>query len=118
MHSISNVFACRGIDYPAPAMDDLEASKIASALGHPLRLGYLRALRALGPDGKLSPSEFARESGEPLGNVAYHVKALSRTGVLKVAERIPRRGAIEHRYSLDGQQATLTMAMMDLLAGA
>jgi DNA-binding transcriptional ArsR family regulator len=111
-------FECRGIDYPAPLMDDLKAAGIASALGHPLRLGYLRALRSLGPDGRLSPSEFARASGEPLGNVSYHVKALSRAGVLKVAERIPRRGAIEHRYSLDGPQATLTMAMMDLLARA
>jgi DNA-binding transcriptional ArsR family regulator len=96
-------------------MNDEEAAEVAKALSHPLRLEYLRALverRAL------SPSEFARESDEPLGNVSYHVKALFEAGVLEVSELIPRRGAMEHRYALTGPRAGIAIALMDLLATA
>jgi DNA-binding transcriptional ArsR family regulator len=103
------------MEYAGYLMNDSEAAALAQALGNPLRLAYLRALRSMGPGGKLSPSEFARGSGKPLGNVSYHVKALSRAGVLEVAERIPRRGAIENLYSFSGPQSTLTRALMDLL---
>lgn len=96
-------------------MDDRAAAEITKALSHPLRLGYLRAL---GQRGELSPSEFAGEVGEPLGNVSYHVKALFRADVLKVSSLVPRRGAMEHRYSLTGKNANVAMAVVDLLAKA
>jgi DNA-binding transcriptional ArsR family regulator len=96
--------------------EDRQAAEIARALGHPLRIGYLRALRELGPEGMLSPSEHARESGEPLGNVAYHVKALREAGVLEIGENVARRGAREHRYSLSGPRAKVTAAAMRELA--
>jgi DNA-binding transcriptional ArsR family regulator len=96
-------------------MDDLDAAQLAKALGHPLRLAYLHAL---GERRELSPSEYARDSEEPLGNVSYHVKALYDAGVIEVAARVPRRGAMEHRYSLSGPRAGVAMAMAKLLAGA
>ena len=96
-------------------MDDQAAAEVTKALSHPLRLGYLRALS--GRD-ELSPSEFAQESEESLGNVSYHVKALFEAGVLEVAARVPRRGAMEHRYSFTGRRAGVAMAVMDLLATA
>lgn len=93
-------------------MEDREAAEIAKALGNPLRLGFLRALR--GTD-MLSPSEYAEESGEPLANIAYHVKALRAAGLLEVAELVPRRGAMEHRYSLTGPRAEVGRTIMELL---
>jgi DNA-binding transcriptional ArsR family regulator len=93
-------------------MDDREAAEIAKALGHPLRLGFLRTLRATD---MLSPSEYAEESAEPLANIAYHVKALRAAGLLEVAELVPRRGAMEHRYSLTGPRAEVGRTIMELL---
>jgi DNA-binding transcriptional ArsR family regulator len=96
-------------------MDDASAAEVTKALSHPLRIEYLRALATRR---ELSPSEFARESETPLGNVAYHVKALFEAGVLEVSSMVPRRGAVEHRYSLTGERAGVAMAVMDLLARA
>jgi DNA-binding transcriptional ArsR family regulator len=94
-------------------MDDVAASQLTKALSHPLRLKYLRALAGRR---ELSPSEFARQVGAPLGNVSYHVKALYEADVLEVSTMVPRRGAMEHRYSLTGRRAGMAMAMMELLA--
>lgn len=96
-------------------MDDASAAEVAKSLAHPLRLEYLRALAGRR---ELSPSEFSRDFGEPLGNVSYHVKALFEADVLEISSMVPRRGAMEHRYSLTGKNAGVAMAMMDLLAGA
>jgi DNA-binding transcriptional ArsR family regulator len=96
--------------------DDRAAADTAKALSHPVRLAYLRALRELGPSGLLSPSEHSRVTGEPLGKVSYHVKALARAGVLEIGETVARRGAREHRYALRGPRARASIAAMDVLA--
>jgi DNA-binding transcriptional ArsR family regulator len=97
-------------------MDDRAAAKVAHTLSHPIRIGYLRKLRQLGVHGRLSPVTFADSSDEPLATVAYHVRVLFDAGVIEVAETVQRRGAKEHRYSLSGPRADLTVALMDLLA--
>lgn len=94
-------------------MEDAGAVKVAQALNHPLRLGYLRALRETD---ELSPVEYSRANGMPLGNVSYHVKALREAGVVEVSSRVARRGAMEHRYKFTGPLAKATKAVMDLLA--
>jgi DNA-binding transcriptional ArsR family regulator len=94
------------IDHPA-------AAEIAKALGHPLRRDYLGALR---DRRELSPSEFVRDSDEPLGNVAYRVKALYEAEVLEAGPTVRRRGSLEHRYSFTGRRAGAVKAVMDLLA--
>jgi DNA-binding transcriptional ArsR family regulator len=96
-------------------MDDARAAEITKALSHPLRLRYLRALAKRR---ELSPSEFAGDIGEPLGNVSYHVKALFVADVLEVSSLVPRRGAVEHRYSLTGKNARVAKRVMNLLAKA
>jgi DNA-binding transcriptional ArsR family regulator len=93
-------------------MKDSAAVKVTQALNHPLRIEYLRALRG---QRELSPVEFPRSSGKPLGNVSYHVKALREAGVVEVASRVARRGAMEHRYKFSGPRAKATKAVMDLL---
>jgi DNA-binding transcriptional ArsR family regulator len=96
-------------------MDDVAAADLTKALGHPLRLEYLRALLHRR---ELSPSEYARDFDEPLGNVAYHVKALLGAGVVEVSATIPRRGAMEHRYAFTGPQAGVAKKMLRMLAKA
>jgi DNA-binding transcriptional ArsR family regulator len=96
-------------------VNDREAAILAGTLSHPLRIGFLTALRERQV---LSPIEYARTSGELLGNVSYHVKTLARAEVIVVSERISRRGAVEHRYALTGRRAPVVLALMDLLAAA
>jgi DNA-binding transcriptional ArsR family regulator len=93
-------------------MDDKEVAEVAKALSHPLRIAILRTIR---DRRKLSPSEYAREFGEPLGNVSYHMVALKQARVLKVTDTAKRRGALEHYYSLNGPGAGVTLGVMDML---
>ncbi len=65
---------------PAPAtawFRPIWLRDVDAALSHPLSPAYLRALTVRR---ELSPSEFARESDEPRGNVSYHLKALREVG--------------------------------------
>jgi DNA-binding transcriptional ArsR family regulator len=95
-------------------MDDAAAANLARALSHPLRIALLRALR---DSTDLSPTEYARENDEPLGNVSYHMRVLLDTQVIAVAGTVPRRGAVEHRYALKGRHTKMALAMLDLLGG-
>ena len=45
-----------------------------------------------------SPNELARELGEPLGRVSYHVRTLADIGAIELVGTEPRRGAVEHFY--------------------
>ena len=60
-------------------MNDGQAADIAKALSHPLRFELLRSLRERKD---LSPVQYARETGEPLGNVSYHFGVLAKAGVI------------------------------------
>ena len=78
-------------------MGSMEADvdqRLIKALGHPLRMSVLAILNAR----VASPSELAKELGEPLGNVAYHVKILEETGAIELVRTAPVRGALEHFY--------------------
>jgi DNA-binding transcriptional ArsR family regulator len=96
-------------------MDDHQAAAVAKALSNPLRIQILREVR---DRGRLSPSIYTQETGEPLGNVSYHVRALESAGVLTVVDTAKRRGALEHFYALTGPRAGITLGVMDLLATA
>ena len=96
-------------------MNDADAAEVAKSLSHPLRIELVRAMR---DERELSPVGFSRESGEPLGNVSYHVKALLDADVVAITETVPRRGAVEHFYALKGKRAKLALSMLDLLATA
>ena len=57
----------------------------------------VRALEVLN-ERVASPSELAKELGEPLGNVAYHVKILEENDAIELVRTAPVRGALEHFY--------------------
>jgi len=96
-------------------MRDDQAAAVAKALSNRLRIEMLRALR----DRKtLSAVEYSRESGQPLGNASYHMRVLADAGVISPSGMVQRRGAMEHRYALDGARAKAALGVLDLLAGA
>lgn len=68
--------------------------QVFKALAHPLRHRLLAAMS----EREASPSELATELGEPLGNVAYHVRMLETLGCIELVRTTPRRGALEHHY--------------------
>jgi hypothetical protein len=70
---------------------------IATELLHPTQL-YIIKRAVADPEARFSPKQLQAESGEPLGNVAYHVRALYEKGLLRTAGTRPRRGAVEHFY--------------------
>jgi DNA-binding transcriptional ArsR family regulator len=96
------------------SLADGEAVEIAKTLTHPLRLAILRALR---DGGRISPVEFARESGDQLANVSHHLKALRRAGVIQIVDTSRNRGGVVHHYALGGPRAVAVVAMLDLLEG-
>lgn len=68
--------------------------KVMKALGHPIRQKILDVLR----DEVASPSEVAKEIGEPLGNVSYHFKILRQCDAVELVRTRPVRGALKHFY--------------------
>jgi DNA-binding transcriptional ArsR family regulator len=83
--------------------------RLIKALGHPVRVGALAILN----ERVASPSELAKELGESLGNVAYHVKVLEENDAIELVRTAPVRGALEHFYraSVDTQ---ITQVPLDL----
>jgi DNA-binding transcriptional ArsR family regulator len=78
----------------APTQDATADQRLIKALSHPLRYRILQALNHR----VASPSELAKELGEPLGNVAYHVKILAENDAIEQVRTAPVRGAVEHFY--------------------
>lgn len=70
---------------------------VAKTLSHPLR-GLI--LEAVDQTAARSPSELAEDLGEPLGNVSYHTRQLAQRRMLRLSRTTPRRGAIEHYYTI------------------
>ncbi|HSS34284.1 MAG TPA: helix-turn-helix domain-containing protein [Solirubrobacterales bacterium] len=69
-------------------------SRLAKAVGHPLRA---RALAILN-ERVASPKELHLELDEPLGNVSYHVGVLEELGCVELVKAEQRRGAMEHFF--------------------
>ena len=68
--------------------------RVVKALGHPLRVQILKILNQR----VASPNELSKETGEPLGNVSYHVRLLADLECVELVKTEPRRGAVEHYY--------------------
>jgi DNA-binding transcriptional ArsR family regulator len=104
---------------PTPRAAPLEL-RLAKALSHPLRQRLLEQL-----SGRVaSPVELARELGEPLNLVSYHVRVLEERGILELVRTRPRRGATEHFYRAaipawldDDQWSRLPESVRGLLVG-
>lgn len=68
--------------------------RLIRAVGHPIRAHALKILN----ERTASPSELAKELGEGLSQVSYHVKVLSECECIELVKTEPRRGAVEHYY--------------------
>lgn len=72
----------------------LQQPDFMAAINHPLRVHLLAVLR----DREASPSEIAKELGEELGVVNYHVRKLEKLGMVEIVRERPVRGSTEHFY--------------------
>jgi DNA-binding transcriptional ArsR family regulator len=75
-------------------ISNISDPRLVKALAHPLRIRILAILE----EEAASPSELAEQLDAPLGNVAYHVRALANLGLIKLVRTTPVRGAVEHHY--------------------
>jgi DNA-binding transcriptional ArsR family regulator len=73
--------------------------RIVRALAHPMRLSILSIVEKR----TASPKEIAQEIGAPLTHVSYHVRQLAQLGLIKLERTTPRRGAVEHHYSMEAE---------------
>lgn len=46
----------------------------------------------------ISPSEYARERGKDISNIAYDFRCLRDEGFIELAENVPVRGSVKHMY--------------------
>lgn len=85
--------------------------RILRALGHPIRRRILRALA----DQASSASALAREFGEELPVVSYHLNRVlaDDCNAVTLIETIPRRGSIEKIYRLNAELWTDLAAVAD-----
>jgi DNA-binding transcriptional ArsR family regulator len=67
------------------------------AVGHPYRVEIMRRFLATGT---ATPSSIADALRRPLGTVSYHVRFLADRGIVRLAGRTQRRGAMVHHYQL------------------
>lgn len=81
---------------PTPREAQLLTTAFKS-LTHELRI---TALLAVAKARKISPSSLAAELNAPLGNVSYHMRQLADAQLVKLVDKQPRRGAIEHYYAI------------------
>jgi DNA-binding transcriptional ArsR family regulator len=68
--------------------------RLVKALAHELRVAILATLN----ERMASPNELAKELGEGLSQVSYHVKVLKDYNCIELVKTEPRRGAVEHYY--------------------
>lgn len=87
------------------AAKTLTAETVGKVLMHPVRVKVMATLR--GASKPMSPRQFAVVTAATLGTTAYHVRELSKLGLLKSSGTRPARGAVEHFYTLSptGEQA-------------
>jgi len=69
-------------------------TKVAKALSHPLRVQILAELNKR----VMSPTQFSKRFGAPLGTVARHFRALRKAGCVEIVHEDGRGRAVEHFY--------------------
>jgi DNA-binding transcriptional ArsR family regulator len=79
-----------------PTTPDFVNPLLAAAMSHPTRIHTMSVL----VERRASPREIATEIGEPLNNVTYHVKQLTKLGCIELVETTTAAGGrvIEHFY--------------------
>ena len=79
-----------------PTTPDFVNPRLAAAMSHPTRIHTMAVL----VERQASPREIATEIGEPLNNVTYHVKQLTKLGCIELVETASAAGGrvVEHFY--------------------
>jgi DNA-binding transcriptional ArsR family regulator len=72
-----------------------QVESLAAIVTHPLRRRIWYAMAEQRP---ISPRELADVLGEPVNDVAYHVRRLRDLGIIELAGTRPVRGATQHFY--------------------
>jgi DNA-binding transcriptional ArsR family regulator len=93
---------------------DITDRQMVQALSHPVRRRVLAALRGRAA----SPAQLAKEFGESLGTISYHVRQLAAAKLIELVEERPRRGATEHFYIAVGRTVIPENVWADLPASA
>jgi len=76
------------------ASGDVVDHALMRGLSHPLRTQILAILN----ERTSSPNLLAKELGEGLSQISYHVERLKKLGLIELVKTEPRRGAVEHFY--------------------
>jgi DNA-binding transcriptional ArsR family regulator len=71
------------------------------AVSHPSRIDILRRFLV---EGTATPADIASGLELPLGNVSYHIRLLAEKGIIRLAGRTQRRGAVVHHYQLTDRE--------------
>lgn len=74
---------------------DIADPGLAKAFAHPLRIEILRLLE----NRVASPAQIAAELGTNVSLTSYHVRKLSRLGLVELVRREQQRGAVAHYYT-------------------
>jgi DNA-binding transcriptional ArsR family regulator len=80
-----------------PARIGVDWERFAVAMVHPVPVAIMRMLAV---ESELSPSEIATRLQMPIGRVSYHTRLLAEKGQITLVRVEPRRGALEHYYTL------------------
>lgn len=78
-----------------------------TAVGHPHRVEIMRRFLATGT---ATPSDIAGALEIPIGTVSYHVRFLADRGIIRLAGRTQRRGALVHHYQLTNRDRVAALA--------
>ena len=87
----------------------LDYQRIAEAFVHPLKLRILSLMAEQppprpapegAPEPGWSPNSLHVTVGARLANVSYHVRQLEKAGLIELVATTPRRGALQHYYTL------------------
>jgi DNA-binding transcriptional ArsR family regulator len=87
--------------------------QLVRALGHPMRMNALAILN----ERTASPNEIAKELGENLSHVSYHVKVLRECECIELVSTEQRRGAVEHYYRATRRALLPDKVLHDLPSG-
>jgi hypothetical protein len=106
---------------PKPLGTDFLDVRLSKALAHWMRVNIM----AIASWRKISPSEYANETGEKLSRVSYHFQRLVEYGVIELVGTEQVRGSVKHFYRGTRQAifggaswAELPKSVQDGVAGA
>lgn len=75
------------VDTPDPEIRQVTDSRVLAAMAHPLRRRLLNVLKVDGPS---TASALSARTGQAVGNVSHHLRALAAAGLIEEAPELAR----------------------------